>query len=248
MGRGDEMNWTRTDLQRSYVCNREVLKCFRERKTWSQRQLADESGVSVRVITKAEAGQSIATSSIARLADALKTENQVVFPEDLISFPIDVCKSFLTALHVHKHRMTDVISDYVEEDVTFCITGEPAKIPFAGMHRGLRAYRRALKKFFQIFEYDPAFNHSQAYEYFPNGTDVVLWGVVRVRLIDGNGEIESLPHRQRFRFRRGLLYSFEDQYDLEKGQRFVTDAVAIHGSKVYDPLEDSQFDKEDEKK
>ena len=234
------MSWTRENLNRSYVCNRELLKFFRERKSWSQQELSDQSSTSVRVICKAEAGESIATASIARLAEALSIADHVVYPEDLISYPVDLCRKFVDALREHRYRMTDVIDGMIDKDATFRITGDPKRIPFAGEHKQIGAYRRALKKFFQIFEYAPSFDHSTAYEYYPRGTDVVLWGVAQVRLIEGDGEIEALPHRRRFRFRRGLLYSFEDHYDVGRGEQFVADAVAIQGQRVYDPVEDSR--------
>ena len=235
------MIWEQTNLKRSYVCNRELIRFFRERRGWSQQQLSSESEVSVRVISKAEAGESIATGSIDRLATALSDRNHTIYPEDLISYPVKICRKFMDTFHQRKYRMVDVLGAMVEPDATFRITGDPKSVPFAGDHKGIRAYRRALKKFFQIFEFAPSFDHTKAYEYYPCGTDVVLWGVAQVRLIEGNGETIALPHRQRFRFRRGKLYSFEDHYDVQQEERFVTDAVAIQGSKVFDWLEDSSI-------
>jgi transcriptional regulator with XRE-family HTH domain len=235
------MNWKRTNLERSYICNRDLIKFFRERMGWSQQQLSIESDVSVRVISKAEAGESIATASIARLAAVFAINGSPVYPEDLISNPVEMCRTFMNVLHLRKYRMVDVLGERIEPHATFRITGDPKLVPFAGNHTGLRAYRRALKKFFQIFEFAPSFDHTEAYEYYPSGTDVVLWGVAQVRLIEGDGAVLSLPHRQRFRYRRGKLYSFEEHYDVEQEKRFVSDAVEIQGSKVFDWLEDSSF-------
>lgn len=235
------MNWQQSNLQRSYVCNRELIKFFRKRLGWSQQQLSNESEISVRVISKAETGESIATSSIERLASTLSVQNHMVYPEDLISRPLEMCHKFMDALHSRKYRVLDDLERMVEPDATFRITGDPQFVPFAGQHEGVAAYRKALKKFFQIFEFASAFDHMKAYEYYPRGTDVVLWGTALVELVGGNGDVKAISHRQRFRFRRGKLYSLEDHYDVQQEERFVTDAAALRGDGIFDWLEDSSF-------
>ena len=57
-----------------------------------------------------------------------------------------------------------------------------------------------------------------------------------------------VQHRKRFRYRRGLLLSFEDHYDIGEGERKVAKSAEVHGKKVYDPLEDSGFESKTESK
>jgi len=235
------MTWTRTDLKRSYVCNQGMLKFFRERRTWSQQQLSEHSGVSVRVVSKAEAGETVSKSSIDSFAGALSTAEHEIFPEDLISFPRELAEKFVDALYVHKAKMMEVFLEFVDPDAVFYVIGDPKKLPFAGKHQGPRAYRRALRKYFEIFDFVPGFDHANAFEYFPSGTDVVLWGESLVRLIGSDAEPIKVQHRQRLRFRRGLLYSYEDHFDTDKGEKDVATAAEVLGDKVYDPLEDSGF-------
>ena len=83
------MAWTRTQLERSYVCNLQMLKFFRKRKGWSQQQLCEQANVSVRVVSKAETGTPISTASIDKFSLALTTPEHTVFPEDLISQPLE---------------------------------------------------------------------------------------------------------------------------------------------------------------
>lgn len=236
----NQMPWTWEKLERSYVCNQDVLKFFRHRKRLSQQQLCDQSGVSVRVVSKAEAGATIATSSIDKLATALSLPNQEVFPEDLITFPLELTKLIVAATHSHKERLMDVVGHLIDPDAVFRIAGNPRKIPFAGMHRGARGYRRALTKFFQIFEITKDFDHTTAFEYFPKGTDVVLWGSANYRLVDSDGPTEKVQQRKRFRYRRGLLYAFDDHFDIGRSETVVAKAAEVLGSEVYDPLEDSR--------
>ena len=234
------MNWERTDLKRSYICNRDILKFFRERKDWSQQKLAEETGLSVRVVSKAEAGHAISTASIAAIAAELSVESGLVFPEDLISFPLELIKQFIDALYTHKEKMMDVVEHLIDPDAVFRVTGDPKRIPFAGVHKGCRAFRRSLKKFSQILENPADFDHESAFQYFSKGNDVVVWGTSLVRLVDSEAEPEPMEHRQRLRFRRGLLYSYEDHYDFEMGKRVVENAAEVLGDKIYDPLEDSR--------
>jgi len=235
------MAWTRTNLERSYVCNVQMIKFFRKRKGWSQQQLCEQADVSVRVVSKAEAGTAISTGSIDKFATSLSIPNHTVFPEDLVSRPRDLAKRFVSALHINKEKLLDSVGDMIDPDAEFRIVGDPKKIPYAGLHRGPRAYRRALRKYFQIFEIPTGFDHQAAYEYFTKGTEVVLWGATQLKLIGSNTEAAKVQSRKRFQFRRGLLLTFEDHYDVGEGERKVADAANVQGKKVYDPLEDSSF-------
>ena len=233
------MAWTRTQLERSYVCNLQMLKFFRKRKGLSQQQLCDDADVSVRVVIKAETGTPISTASIDKFAPALSTPEHTVFPEDLISHPLELAKQFVNALHVDQVGILNAVGDMIDPQAEFRIVGDPKTIPFAGLHRGPRAYRRALKKFYQIFEIPAEFDHTTAYEYFLKGTEVVLWGRMGLKLIGSDKPAAMVQHRKRFRYRRGLLLFFEDHYDICEGERKVANAAEVHGKRVYDPLEDS---------
>lgn len=235
------MTWTKTNLARSYACNVQMLKFFRKRKQWSQSQLCEQADVSVRVVSKAERGTAISTGSIDKFATALSTQNHTVFPEDLISHPRELAERFVNALHVEKHKIMMSVNDMIDPEAVFKIAGNPKKIPFAGTHRGTRAYRRALTKFFQIFEIPDDFDHTAAYEYFPKGTDVLLWGTTSLKLIGSVKPATEIQFRKRFRFRRGLLISFDDHYDTVEGERKVANAAEVLGKKVYEPLEDSRI-------
>lgn len=235
------MAWTRTQLERSYVCNLQMLKFFRKRKGWSQQQLCEQANVSVRVVSKAETGTPISTASIDKFSLALTTPEHTVFPEDLISQPLELAREFVNALHIDRVGILDSVGDAIDPQAEFRIVGDPKKIPFAGLHRGPRAYRRALKKFYQIFEIPAEFDHTTAYEFFPKGTEVVLWGRTCLKLVGSDKPAAMVQHRKRFRYRRGLLLSFEDHYDIGEGERRVANSAQVHGKKVYDPLEDSSM-------
>ena len=60
-----------TTNRRSFRCNGNLLRFFRDRKGMTQSQLASESGYSVRLVGKAEAGQPIRMETVEVLAEAL---------------------------------------------------------------------------------------------------------------------------------------------------------------------------------
>ena len=232
--------WELDQLKKSYACNSDILMFFRTRRGFSQQKLAERTDLSVRVISKAEAGQAISNGSVAKIAGALRTNAQEVFPEDLISFPLELSKRFIAAQFELKEDMMDLVGEMVDPKAIFRIVGDPERIPFAGTHQGVRAYRRSLKKYFQIVEIPDNFDHHSAFEYFTNGTEVVSWGTTLVRPAESSDEPEPIQHRIRMRFQRGRLISFEDIYDVTRGEKFTEIAARKVGDEIYDPLEDSR--------
>ncbi|MEM9411618.1 MAG: helix-turn-helix transcriptional regulator [Planctomycetota bacterium] len=85
-------------IPKHVLCNGEVLKKLRVAKGWTQQELGERSGFSVRTIQKAEAGLSIEMSTIEFLACALGTTQQPVTPETLIVSNVTLCKAFYKCL------------------------------------------------------------------------------------------------------------------------------------------------------
>ncbi len=216
------MSWSLEDVRRSYVCNQGLLKFFRERKGWSQQQLASESGVSVRVICKVEGGESVSAKSIERIATALCCEDRVVYPEDLISYPVELAKAFVASVHEYRERRFEGCGCEVEAEAVFRVVGDPERIPLAGNYAGLEEYKEALGSFLSVFEHAPSFDPKVGYECFCKGNDVVLCGDMEFWPIAGDGEAQSFRHRHRFRFRRGRLWSSEEQYSVEDDGRLAS--------------------------
>lgn len=239
LGNQRSIPWTRKNLDRSYPCNAAMVKFFRRRKNWVQQQLAEHSGLGLRAIGKAESGSNVSTRSIAKLAAALSGPEQTVYPEDLISFPSELAKKFVQSLHSQKDKMSESVAAFVDAEAVFRIAGDPKKIPFAGEHKSFRAFCRALRRFYQIMDVPQKFDPISAFEFYEKGTDVMLWGSTLVSVGSSRSQPERLPRQQRFRFRKGKLYSYEDLFDIRQGEKMVADAAEIRGHRVYDPLEDS---------
>ena len=123
--------------RKSLTCVPLRLLALRKRKGWNQRQLADASGLSQRVISKAESGKALLTQSVQQIASALATASNPVFPEDLITDQLAIARAYLKAFHTRQTRMTDGISLYLTKNPTFEFSGSEKKILFAGSHRVL---------------------------------------------------------------------------------------------------------------
>ena len=240
------MPWIRRDLKRSYACNVRLLKFFRERKNWSQKQLADASIMSERAISKAESGKPVSPGTIDKLAKALSDDKIMVFPEDLITDTIELAKAYMQAFHLSQENMVRDIRRFTDPNAVFHIAGDPRKIPFAGMHNGLEEFDRAMKTFFRLFEVPNDPNQIGCYTFYPKGNDVVVWGESMIHPI-GRPMNAPMPVTLRFSYRRGKLNLVEDRYDVNLGQQALRkySNIPILRSKRKSNLDDSHFDLED---
>ncbi len=73
--------------KKHFQVNGELVAFYRNQKNWTQETLSGESGLSVRVISKAEKGGSLEWNTISSLANALSSPTQKVHPDDLITDP-----------------------------------------------------------------------------------------------------------------------------------------------------------------
>ena len=206
-----KMSWTKRELKRSYPCNGKLLKQLRQQAGLSQRKLAKQSGYCDRLISKAEAGGSVAISTLEVLAQTLSTKARVVFVEELTTDPIAIAKSFTHALYKHRDNFIERISHLVTEDAVFHIAGNPSKDRYAGVHYGIKGFKFAMDEYFRVMEVSANVDYSQWYEYFAVNDDVVVWG-------QSWFHPKGAPHKapvaitQRLKFRDGKIFSFEERF------------------------------------
>ena len=139
------MAWTKRDLKRSYPCNKELLTFLRERKGWTQGELAKKSGYSQRLICKAEAGEPICCHAINDLAETLSLPEDCIYPEDLISDPVKMAHDYIAGLYIQQKDIVQAIRHFLDEDITIRLPGDPDMLPFAGEHCGIAAVEAPLK-------------------------------------------------------------------------------------------------------
>jgi len=201
----------------TYNCNREFLRELRERKGWTQADLAKAAGYSDRLITKAESGASISIRTVEDLAGALSDSQKEVFWEDLVCDPVSLAKRYNEALYTKQEKVIDHILDFLDEDVVFRIPGDPDELPFAGVHRGIDEVRRGYEIFFSMLEVPKNHDFRKHYRYIAQGPNAVIWGDSWIHPI---GQPLEKPIRVSvlMRFRRGKLILFDDRFDTQQAK------------------------------
>ena len=199
--------------RKSLTCVPLRLLALRKRKGWNQRQLADASGLSQRVISKAESGKALLTQSVQQIASALATASNPVFPEDLITDQLAIARAYLKAFHTRQTRMTDGISLYLTKNPTFEFSGSEKKILFAGSHRGISEFDQAIRYFFRMFKISSNVPES-AYDFYENDNQVICWGKMKIGMVESM-DLKPTTFAIRFYFERGKIQHIESHYDFQ---------------------------------
>lgn len=213
---------TRRGLKRSYPCNVDLLAFLRERKGWTQQELAAASGYSERLVNKAESGRPISTSAIETLADALSTDGDPVYLEDLVCDVVALAKEYIAALYVHQAQIVDNIRHFLDDDVVFRVSGDPAVVPFAGEFRGIAEVERGFGVMFSVLEAPRDHDYAACYSYLAKGKEVIVWGDSWLHPI-GRPLKEPMKISNRLTFQKGKLVLFEDVFDTLHAARALTD-------------------------
>jgi transcriptional regulator with XRE-family HTH domain len=211
------MAWQVTPNDRSFCCNRELLATIRKSRGWTQQQLANASGYSERLIRKAEAGNSISADTIADIAEALSQPDRTIFPEDLISDPLELAKNFVKAWYTYQSKAATQVRHFLDDAFVFELVGDAAEgIPFAGRYVGFEGLNRFFELFFTYVEVPEGHDHTAHYDFFANGNDVAIVGKSWMHPIGKPLEtpIDSQLH---LRFQRGRLVLCRDLVDTQKG-------------------------------
>jgi transcriptional regulator with XRE-family HTH domain len=209
--------WSTSNIKRTYACNPDLLSYLRECRGWTQSQLAQVSGYTPRLISKAESGRTISAATVEVLAEALSTPEQPVYPEDLVFDPIARAKEYIRALYTHQQNALPHIRHFLDDEVVYKIAGDPAAIPFAGEHRGIEAVQRALDIFFSILEVPENHDPDPWYRYMGQGNEVIIWGESWIHPI-GSPLTEPIGVTIRLEFRKGKMVLFDDRFDTQAGE------------------------------
>ncbi|MCO6042324.1 transcriptional regulator [Aeoliella sp. ICT_H6.2] len=217
------MPWQEPPQQKAYACNGELVAFLRQKRGWTQRELAQESGYSERLVSKAEASQSISASTVADLADTLATPREPVHPEDLICDPVTLAKAYIAAEYEHPGNNVEKIRHFLDEDLVTRLNGDPEVIPFAGEHYGIDGLERAYSIFFSIIE--PPANHDWRpwYKFACHGNEVIVWGQNWMGPI-GQPLTQPMQLVHRFVFQRGKLVLSEVLFDAAQGAEYLRQA------------------------
>ena len=146
------MNWINPPQHRSVACNGEVIRFYRRMQDWTQQQLADAAGYTRRVIAKAESGGSLYPDTVEVIAEALSTEQRVVYPEDITSSPREMTAAVLRAITEYEANAVEHMQHLLADNLEVHFPGGPESAPLSGVHRGIEGYDKLMKAFFEIFQ------------------------------------------------------------------------------------------------
>ncbi|MCA9241121.1 MAG: helix-turn-helix domain-containing protein [Planctomycetales bacterium] len=222
------MGWQETPRKKSYECNGELLAQLRKGRGWTQSQLAQESGYSERLISKAEASQPVSAETVADLADALNTPDEPIFPEDLIADPLAMAKAYIAAEYEHPEDVVGCLRHFLADDITVRLTGDPDLFPWVGEHHGIAEMERAYELFYSMIEPPPNHDWRPWYKFVGQGNEVMVWGKNWMGMI-GQPLTEPIELVHRFVFQRGMLVLKEVLFDRHHGSKELDKARERHG-------------------
>ena len=199
---------------RSMTCNGELLAQLRKKRGWTQHELATRSGYTERLIGKAEAGKTVALSTIEDLAETLSEEDETVHSEDLTNDPVAKARTFIHAMYHEKHSVIEATRHFLDENVVFRIAGDPSVFPFAGTHVGIEAARQAFHAFYEVLEPPSDLSELDGFQFISTGHGALVWGKTWTHPI-GHPATEPVLLAIRMDFKRGKLVLFDDCFDTQ---------------------------------
>ncbi len=209
---------------RSAAVNAQRLVLLRQRRGWTQQNLADAAGYSVRWVAKAESGAPIALNSIADLAKVLSTESEPIAPVDLLRTTVEIAQEFVAIIYRHEAETLKHAQHLVATDAHFVVWGESAGLPFAGTYRGIQEGERLFQHFFSLIEAPPDHDPLPHYQFFTQGDDVLAVGhsYLRPRQYPAHLPLPPpMPISYLFRFREFQIVYFEDRFDTAHGGQLL---------------------------
>ncbi len=136
----------------SVPCNGEQLRHFRNKRGWTQDDLATRSGYSKRVVAKAEAGGSVNPDTLEVLAATLSIDGECIHIEDLLATPKALAQRYIETFRQHEHELAARCWDFLADDMVCLVAGGDPSVPLSGTYEGPDGFDCYCRKFFAIFE------------------------------------------------------------------------------------------------
>ncbi len=213
------MAWLETrKLKRSLPVNGEMLRFLRNRRGWTQEDLASKAGYSERVVRKAESSGGLHPDTIEILAEALSGPDWTVDPEDLITTPEALARTVINAYRNQERQVVANVQGLLHDELKVYAAGEEVGLPFAGGYDGADGFDEFFGKYFNAFiRPDKQFFQPT---FFARGNEVILHGQEAVKAVDSD-EIISSWIFIKFTFERGKLIRYENFYDTAKAAQYL---------------------------
>jgi len=191
--------------------NATLLKSLRAAAGWTQEDLSHHSGLSVRVIAKAEAGQAVRPKTAAALVKVFRKNGQQISLEDFTVNNESIARQFLANYAKYQADCVQHSLDIVSPAIEAVVAGDPATNPIAGVYKGLAEFDRLWRKFFAIFVRDGGtLVESPQIRSIEN--EVFVWGHENIRVPQAGPQPAGFV-MLRLRFENGKMIYFEDHYE-----------------------------------
>lgn len=188
----------------------DLLRSLRKEAGWTQEELAARADLSVRVIAKAEKGESVAAKTVAAITAAFQSAGVAVASADFTVNPAALAKRFLSNYALYQADCVEYSLDMLAPDIVAFVAGDPDANPIAGEYRGVDEFAGLWKKFFSIFV--RAGGTIDEPQMMVAGNQVIAWG-------HENIHVPEVPPKEpgfvmlRMTFSAGRMVRFEDYYE-----------------------------------
>lgn len=216
---------SRSASSRYQACNGETIRSLRRALGWTQAELAQKAGYSVRLIQKAESGGSLAPTTLEVLAQTLKSDEMCVTVSDLSATPLTVVQEFISLLNEHVGETGVAAQHLLAEDISVWCAGDPQEVPFAGEYLGIKNVIEFFRTFSAVLTASPE-GLLQNVRYLANGPIVVCWAEAYAHVEGMPGPMPTVWVNHRYEVRSGKIVRFENHFDTQVGTQHLAEARA----------------------
>jgi len=224
---------------RNLRCNGLAIRVLRQAHGWTQAELANVTGYSLRLVRKAEAGGALAPRTIGVLAKALGSNDSPVHIDDITMTPLAIAQKFVDIINAHyiniNARYDDIGGDIgddigpaarhlLADNIVVWSAGDREVIPFAGEWVGYDGFVDYFRTFFlALIPSEEGFLRNG--RFLADGKEVVYWCEAHAG-VAGMSSTPSAWGCHRYVVEEGKITRFENHFDTQTGSQQLAEAQA----------------------
>ncbi len=203
-------------MSRFHAINTRLVRELRQKRGWSQKELAKRAGYSERLIRKAEFGGTLDVDTIHSLAEALSTFEEKITFQTIVHDGLSIARTFVSGYEQLGQKMISAIEPYFTTDFKFYMAGDPQSAPFIGTWHGKDGFQQFLDLYFGVVTRGPG---TLQPTYLVNADSVIARYADRVTIFgQPDTVLWTFLH---FWFRDGLLCMVEHFYDTQAANQLA---------------------------
>lgn len=215
---------------RAIDVNGKLLKYYRQKRGWTQDELAQAARSSARTIRHAEANRIVGRDTLEDIAEALSTTADPLSWVDLSTDQLAVINCFREAYAFGERNLAHLAKHVVAENFQYYGVGDEAIMDYAGHFDGLSEFDRFIQLFYNVYERPRKSLYTQGKAYFC-GKDFIVdtQDAGRIR-----GAKETMQMRVLLfgRIENGKISELHAEIDDEALARYVLANQHLHNSPV----------------